>query len=75
MKKIVSMKKDVKSDTKEERLKAFAEKMEQMKMEFAELADAYEEEGADGAVLDSLFEALAAVDDVIDGVTEALERS
>lgn len=73
MKKIVSMKKDVKSDTKEERLKAFAEKMEQMKMEFAELADAYE--GADGAVLDSLFEALAAVDDVIDGVTEALERS
>jgi len=75
MKKIVSMKKDVKSDTKEERLKAFAEKMEQMKMEFAELADAYEEEGADGAVLDPLFEALAAVDDVIDGVTEALERS
>ncbi len=75
MKKIVSMKKDVKSDTKEERLKAFAEKMEQMKMEFAELADVYEEEGADGAVLDPLFEALAAVDDVIDGVTEALERS
>ena len=75
MKKIVSMKKDVKSDTKEERLKAFAEKMEQMKMEFAELADAYEEEGAHGAVLDPRFEALAAVDDVIDGVTEALERS
>ena len=46
-----------------------------MKIEFAELADAYEEEGADGAVLDPLFEALAAVDDVIDGVTEALERS
>ncbi|MDO4678993.1 MAG: hypothetical protein Q4B00_10270 [Eubacteriales bacterium] len=70
MKKIVSMK----TDTKGARLQKLAEEMESVKMEFAELVDEYEEEGADSIVMDTLSEALAAVDDAIDGMSDVLER-
>lgn len=70
MKKIVSMK----TDTKGARLQKLAEEMESVKMEFAELVDEYEEEEADSIVMDTLFEALAAVDDAIDGMSDVLER-
>ena len=70
MKKIVSMK----TDTKGARLQKLAEEMESVKMEFAELVDEYEEEGADSIVMDTLSEALAAVDDSIDGMSDVLER-
>lgn len=71
MKKIVSMK----TDTKGARLQKLAEEMESVKMEFAELVDEYEEEGADSIVMDTLSEALAAVDDAIDGMSDVLERT
>lgn len=71
MKKIVSMK----TDTKGARLQKLAEEMESVKMEFAELVDEYEEEGADSIVMDAFSEALAAVDDAIDGMSDVLERT
>lgn len=68
MSKIISMKKNA----KEERLQELAEEFESLKERFAEVVDEYEAEDADGRSVDFLYEALAAVDDVIDAINEVL---
>lgn len=57
---------------KEEKLKKILENLEELKMEFADVVDSYEESGAKPGVIDTLGEALAAVDDAIDGIHDVL---
>lgn len=58
---------------KEEKLEKILASLEELKVEFAEVVDAYEESGAKPRVIDTLGEALAAVDDAIDMINEVLE--
>lgn len=68
MTKILSMKKG----TKEERLQEISKAFEELKEKFSEVVDEYEAENADGRTVDLLYEALAAVDDTIDGINDVL---
>ena len=69
MAKVVNM---TKMSSKEDKLKHIAEQLEKLKIEFAEVVDAFEEDGVKPKVVDTLAEALAAVDDAIDGINDVL---
>lgn len=58
---------------KEAKLEKVLQSLEDVKAEFAEVVDAYENSGAQTRVVDALVEALEAVEDAIDGINEALE--
>lgn len=58
---------------KEEKLRKVLQNLEEVKVEFAEIVDAYEKSGAKIRVVDILTESLEAVEDAIDGINEVLE--
>ena len=58
---------------KEEKLTKILECLEELKVEFANVVDVYEESGAKSRDVDTLAEALAAIDDAIDGINDVLE--
>ena len=58
---------------KEEKLAKILECLEELKGEFADVVDVYEESGAKAREVDTLAEALAAIDDAIDGINDGLE--
>lgn len=58
---------------KENNLKKIAVRLKEVKAEFLEVVDEYEESGAKTSTMDTLIEALAAIDDAIDGINDVLE--
>ena len=58
---------------KEEKLAKILECLEELKVEFADVVDLYEEAGAKAREVETLAEALAAVDDAIDGIHDVID--
>ena len=58
---------------KTDKLVKIMEQLEALKQEFAEVVDEIEADSAKASVVDTLAEALAAVDDAIDGIQDVLE--
>ena len=58
---------------KTDKLVKIMEQLEALKQEFAEVVDEIEADGAKASVVDTVAEALAAVDDAIDGIQDVLE--
>lgn len=58
---------------KEERLQQVADYMEELKDQFSELIQEYEDDGADVRKIDTLTEALDALEDAYDMVCEVTE--
>ena len=57
-----------------EKLEKLAESLEELKTEFSDVLDEYEENNAKQNVLFTLSEALASVEDAIDGIQDVLEE-
>lgn len=57
---------------KEDKLRQILERLEELKNDFADVVDEYEDSNAKMNVLDLLGESLAAVDDAIDGINDVL---
>ena len=58
---------------KEEKLQQVADYMEELKNQFSELIQEYEDDGADARKVDTLTEALDALEDAYDMVCEVVE--
>ena len=58
---------------KEEKLQQVADYMEELKNQFSELIQEYEDDGADARKVDTLTEALDALEDAYDMVCEVAE--
>ena len=58
---------------KEEKLQQVADYMEELKNQFSELIQEYEDDGVDGRKLDTLTEALDALEDAYEIVCEIVE--
>lgn len=58
---------------KEEKLQQVADYMEELKNQFSELIQEYENDGADARKVDTLTEALDALEDAYDMVCEVVE--
>lgn len=70
------MSKVINMDTlkKEEKLQEIFEQLESLKDAFAEVIDVYEDEDADSQIVDTLIEAMDALEDAYDGIEEVIDQ-
>lgn len=59
---------------KEEKLQEIFEQLESLKDAFAEVIDVYEDEDADSQIVDTLIEAMDALEDAYDGIEEVIDQ-